>query len=180
MAAKHVLADKDQPYIIPEEDEASEEVEVKSKEKKDPNDDSEVDESEEGSAETAPCYPQVCAECHHAWLENRYRDVGGHRVLKNEGFKDEDCLLWHFVHDGPSTDADRQYVTTAVDNMDLPQGSPEKEQMGLVVGENDHKDELDEKIESEGEGDESIERNNVNFETTALDLRDDEEDVSRK
>lgn len=64
---------------------------------------SEIDGSEGGQSSVVGnnLHPHVCAECHHAWKEKRFDDVGRHKV-QTSMIRDEDCLLWKIISHGTS------------------------------------------------------------------------------
>ena len=143
------------------------------------SEDAEIQESGEAPVKAAPYYPQVCSECHKAWLENRYQDVGNHR--KSRAVSNQGCLLWQLTHiRGSDGLSDEQELITSVDALDLAQDPSATHEVGSVDWETGVEDRLNIIHNSETENEELIERNDKYYEATTFDSRHDGEDVDRE
>jgi hypothetical protein len=152
-------------------DEAFEGIKVESKSNSDADDNASFNQE---ALERTHLHPQVCAECHDALLEERYRDIGRHRLPKKEGFVDKDCFLWNLTFNIGSPDADQQALTTAVENMDLTKASSKDRRMESIISDRQiiGEKESDGKKSSSTELDKTTGRNEKGSERAALALPD--------
>lgn len=120
-------------------------------------------------------FPQVCAECHHAWMENRYRDIGRHRLEKTENFTDESCLLWNLISSGGCIHTAQKTLTMAMEDVGLGEDDSESERMRSIVQEQENnRKEMNRIEDSKNEAEGSIKPIDVEYKTAALELLSDE------
>ena len=74
-------------------------------------------ESNENSPSQSRFYPQICPECHYAWMEDRFHDIRRYQQTTREGSKDEDCLLWNVIGNGNFVVPERNTVRMGVEHI---------------------------------------------------------------
>ena len=126
-------------------------------------------------------YPQVCPECHHAWVERRFGDIGRHRNARIGESKDEDCLLWNVISRDPE-DAEVEDMSTAVGGVKFMTEAFASDGISSTDGELGTKstESIDLKHGSENGIEKPAESALGGPEGTALELRDDAEEIVRE
>jgi hypothetical protein len=123
-------------------------------------------------------YPQVCPECHHAWVERRFGDIERHRNARIGESKDEDCLLWTVISQGPE-DTEVEDVSAAVGEIKLMTETFASDGISLTGGELGAKstESINLKRGSENGVEKSVGSTLEDSEGAALELRDDAEEI---
>jgi hypothetical protein len=167
MCVKHVAADIGP---LEDEDEALNEITMGSERTRNVDENTNLNEDMGCPMKTTHVYSQVCAECHRAWIESRYRDVGRHRVDKRESFKNENCFLWNLISNGFSADTGQVALPAAVEGMVLAEDSTKSGKMlsTTQAPDNHHKEDMNQKNYSEKETVEPTEPNEDDSEGIAL------------